>query len=139
MSSGVSRERIRLLYLIPDLRGGGAELALIHFLEHHDPDAFELHLAVCRPTGAYMARLPARVTLHTLGKTGRWGVPALCWRLRGLVRRLRPDALISYLWYADGLQLLTRRFFGRRGSWPRSICSIVRISSMYTIQGVSNR
>lgn len=86
--------RRRILFLLPSLRGGGAERAVVILLRHLDRSRFEPHLALLDSTGPYLNELPDDLTVHHLGaRRVRYAIPSLI----RLMRRLRPQAVVSSL------------------------------------------
>ena len=89
---GMKQGRTRLLFLIPTLRGGGAERVVVTLLQHLDRARFELSLAVVDTReAAFRDQLPADVDLGC--RRVRQALPKL---LRLLWRR-RPDVVMSTL------------------------------------------
>ena len=58
--------RRKVLFVMPNLGGGGAERVLVTLLRHLDRSRFELHLALLEATGPFMREVPADVPLHDL-------------------------------------------------------------------------
>jgi glycosyltransferase involved in cell wall biosynthesis len=84
--------RKRILFLIPSLRGGGAERFFSILLRHLDRTSFEPHLALLRAEGEYLRDLPDDVVVHDLEcSRARYAPPGL---LR-LIWKLRPQAVLS--------------------------------------------
>ncbi|MGH9344583.1 MAG: glycosyltransferase [Terriglobia bacterium] len=87
-------ERRRILFVLPSLRGGGAERAVVILLRHLDRSQFEPHLALLDSVGPYLKELPEDLEVHHLGvRRVRYAVPALAW----LMRSLRPQVAVSSL------------------------------------------
>lgn len=87
-------ERRRVLFVLPSLRGGGAERAVVILLRHLDRSRFEPHLALLESAGPYLNELPDDLTVHHLGvRRVRYAIPALV----RLMRWLRPQAAVSSL------------------------------------------
>jgi glycosyltransferase involved in cell wall biosynthesis len=108
-----------VLFVIGDLRGGGAERALVNFLRHFSRDKFELHLALFQKWGVHLDDLPDDIILHDLNKKSPLDLPKLAFRLRALVKKLKPIGVVSFMWYANLVQLLSRKLPGE--SWPALI------------------
>jgi glycosyltransferase involved in cell wall biosynthesis len=91
--------RRRLLFLVPSLRGGGAERVMVSLLRHLDRERFELALAVVDMSNAvFAADLPSDVELIDLGCTRvRQAVPGII----RLIRHRRPDVVFSTLGYLN--------------------------------------
>ena len=108
-------KRIRVLLLIPHLEGGGAAQVTALLARGLSQEKYELHLGLV--TEGLVAqgpargrKLPAWVQVHPLGaKRVRSG--AL--QLLGLVRRLRPDVILSGMAHLNFMVLLMRPLFPR--------------------------
>lgn len=85
----------RILFLLPNLRGGGAERVVVTLLRHLDRARFEASLAVVDLLGAvYLEDLPPDVEVIDLGCTRvRHAIPGLV----RLIRNRRPDLVFSTL------------------------------------------
>lgn len=112
---------MKIVFLIPSLRTGGAERVFSNLLSLWDHSADELHLILVRREGPYLEGLPPQVRVHDLG--GRrflLGLP----RLIALIRRLDPDAVLgtqAHINAALGFLkpwLRCRRVVGRETSLP---------------------
>jgi len=104
-------ERTRVLLIIPHLGGGGAEQVAALLARGLSPEKYDLHLALVTQTGRASFELPASLTVHVIGAR-RVRLAAL--PLLRLVRRLRPDVLLSGMAHLNFLVLLLRPFFPRR-------------------------
>jgi glycosyltransferase involved in cell wall biosynthesis len=83
---GSPRERIRILFLVSSMRGGGAERVIATLLEHIDRLRFEPHLGLVKAEGPYLNNVPEDVYLHDLKAVrARYALPGivrLAWRVR---------------------------------------------------------
>jgi glycosyltransferase involved in cell wall biosynthesis len=89
---------IRLLFVLPNLNGGGAERVTVTLLRHLDPSRYQLELFLIRRSGVYLNELPEHLKLS-------WGceshqrplfyLPRVIWRLFQSARR--SDILIGAL------------------------------------------
>lgn len=103
--------RPSVLLLIPHLGGGGAERVVARLTEGLDPDRFEVHLGLVTQRDAAGYGIPAWVVVHGIGaRRIRWGA----WGLLRLVRRLRPDVILSGTAYLNFVMLLLRPLFPAR-------------------------
>lgn len=60
------RNKIKVLFIIPSLRGGGAERTLINILKNIDYLVFNIHLVVIDNNGFYCKKVPDKVKLIPL-------------------------------------------------------------------------
>ncbi len=105
-----ANSRPRILLLIPHLGGGGAERVTALLARGLSAEKYELHLGLITQAQTGGEVLPASVHLHALGarrvRTGAF-------RLLRLVRRLKPDLILSGMAHLNFLVLLLRPFFPR--------------------------
>lgn len=130
--------RLKVLFLINNLSGGGAEKVLLHILRHLDRRRFQVHLfLVCRE-GVYLNQLPDDIIVHSVFKDKmRIASPvfrflyrafrslclSLCMRVSFFWKSLSGmgeyyDVGISFLeGYATSLLTLQRDHFGKILGW----------------------
>ena len=102
--------RAKILILIPHLGGGGAERVTALLAKVLSAEKYELHLGLLTQTKTGEETLPASVRIHALGAPR---VRAGAFRLLRLVRRLKPDLILSGMFHLNFLVLLLRPFFPR--------------------------
>lgn len=101
--------RPRVLMLIPHLGGGGAERVMELLARGLSEEKYELHLGLI--TQAQNSEtLPAWVHVHALGARR---VRAGAFPLLRLIRRLKPNLILSGMAHLNFLVLLLRPFFPR--------------------------
>ena len=100
--------RSRILLLIPHLGGGGAERVTALLAQGLSSRKYELHLGLITQADAGLELPAAQVTVHALGARR---VRAGAFRLLRLVRRLKPDLILSGMAHLNFLVLLLRPFF----------------------------
>jgi len=98
----------RILFLIPHLGGGGAEQVTALLARGLSHQRYEVHLGLVAQKDGGADSLPSWVHLHPLGAPR---VRAGALRLIGLVRRLKPDLILSGMAHLNFLVLLLRPFF----------------------------
>lgn len=119
-SSDESHKPQRIVYLLPDLSGGGAEKIVIEYLTNIDRSLFEPVLVLCRKSGSLLSRVPSDVPVHHLQQRSILSLPLLAIRFRQLMKCLKPQAVCSCIWYADAINIVA----AMRGSPWLAICSI---------------
>jgi glycosyltransferase involved in cell wall biosynthesis len=102
------KPRIRILLLTPHLDGGGAEKVIALLAAGLSPEKYEVHLGLMTQAAPPAGAFPAGVTLHGLA-AGR--VCAGAGSLLRLVRRLRPQVVLSGMFHLNFLVLLLRPLF----------------------------
>ncbi len=113
--------RTRCLFVLPSLRGGGAERVMTTLLQHLDVTKFDLHLAVIQNSGPNTAQIPQHVTVHDLhaSRVARSLVP-----LVRTIRRLGPDVVFSTMFHMNMATALTRP------AWPRGVRCVLRETNL---------
>lgn len=103
-------KKIKVLFVISSLGGGGAERQLVDTLRHLDRSRFEPALCLLKKKGEFLSQIPADVELYDLKKTSKLSVIRLINSLaRDVFEQYRPDAVISFLEYANIICLMARR------------------------------
>jgi glycosyltransferase involved in cell wall biosynthesis len=103
-------KRIRLLVIISDLSGGGAERVVSTILQNIDRVNFEPILCLWRNKIVYP--VPADVPVMILGKKSGWDIFRLIWQTRLLIKSWKPDLVYSHLDFVNmltGLALLGKK------------------------------
>lgn len=108
-------ERIRVLFVISDLSGGGAERAVSTTLQHMDRDRFELGLCMWRDIRRYL--VPPDVAIWILGKDRPWHTIRAVRRTARLLRRWGPRAIVSHLPWVNLTVGMAVRLAAWRGPW----------------------
>jgi glycosyltransferase involved in cell wall biosynthesis len=103
-------ERPRGLFAIPSLRCGGAERVFTLVLNGLAAAGLDMHVALCQREGHWLSRLSPDVTVHDL-RAPR--VRKAAWSLIQLVRRVRPDSVLSTSSHLNSVTGLCRTFFPR--------------------------
>jgi glycosyltransferase involved in cell wall biosynthesis len=108
---------LRVLLVIPTLVRGGAEKQLALLATGLPRDQFDVHVAVLTHTGPLEQQLrAAEIPVHLIGK--RWKIdPPAYWRLRRLMKDLRPDVVHTWLFAANA--------YGRQAAISAGIRHIV--------------
>ena len=104
-------QRSRILLLVPHLGGGGAEHVIGQLAQRLSCDKYEVHLGLITKADLGPEAVPSWVHLHLLGASR---VSAGAFKLLRLVRRLKPDLILSGMFHLNFLVLLLRPFFPRR-------------------------
>jgi glycosyltransferase involved in cell wall biosynthesis len=101
-------ERPRILLLVPHLGGGGAEQVIALLARGLSREKYELHLGLITQADTGPEKVPSWVRIHALGAPR---VRSGAFRLLQLIRRLKPDALLSGMFHLNFLVLLLRPLF----------------------------
>ena len=106
-------DRLRVLLLIPHLGGGGAERVTALLARGLSDRKYEVHLGLVTQDSPDAGVVPASVTVHALGASRvRHGA----FRILKLVRRLKPDVVLSGMFHLNFVVLMLRPLFPSRTS-----------------------
>ena len=103
-------DRVRVLFFISSLEQGGAERQVAELVRGLDLARYEPHVAVCNETDQLGYALPFASRTALDAPSGP--TPRTLPRLVGLIRRLRPDLLHSYLGHQNIYGRLAVRLAG---------------------------
>lgn len=106
----------RVLHVIPALSTGGAEGMLASLVTAERNPLIE-SIVVALKSGGELADpiRAAGIELYELGMRGPADLPSALFRLTWLIRRIRPAAVQSWLYYADLMSLWALELSGHRG------------------------
>ena len=90
------RKKIKILFAIPDFRGGGAERVFLTLINNISRDIFEIHVAVGKFQGEYYSYLPDDIYLYELGSIKSLNS---IYAMLKLIWRIKPDVILSTLGY----------------------------------------
>ncbi len=117
--------RLKILFVVASLGGGGAERVIVTILRHLDRSRFEPHLALVDARGPCLTDVPQDVPVHDLrAGRARYAIPPfvrLSWKLR-------PDAVFSTLGYLNLVLIFARPLL------PRGVKLLVREGSIPSAQ-----
>ncbi len=91
----------RVFFIIPALHGGGAERVLLSILRYIDRSKFKPNLVLFVKKGELLSEIPPDIELVVLNS--RW---LILIKLAKLLREEKPDAVVSFMWYANLMSLL---------------------------------
>lgn len=91
----------RVVFVLPDLHGGGTQRVVLRLLKHLDRSRFEPTLLVLEGRGALLDEIPRGLRWEDCGKR-RAGLDFAWWRrLRRRIDAIAPSVAIGFLWYAN--------------------------------------
>lgn len=92
---------IKVMYIISDLSIGGAEMMLYKLLAQTDRDRFEPLVISLIDQGALRERIEALgIRVHTVGMKAGRPTPLGLWRLIRLIRRIKPDLILGWMYHS---------------------------------------
>lgn len=117
-SRDAGSSKLRILFYVAALNGGGAERHLVRIINDLDRGQFEPVLVLARSGGAYDGSVRCDVPTAVLEKTG---VFPICWNLRSVIHQHQPHVVFSLLDPSNIHCLLASRGLARR---PRLIVGV---------------
>lgn len=104
-------DRLKILLLIPHLGGGGAEQVTALLARGLSDRKYEIHLGLVTQAFAAAEAVPETVNLHALGASR---VSRGAFRILKLVRRIKPDVILSGMFHLNFVVLMLRPLFPAR-------------------------
>lgn len=106
--------RISVVHIISGLGQGGAETVLYRLVTAVQPTSPVQHVVISmRGLGVFGPRLQAAgITVYDLQMQGVFGFSRGLWRLRRLLKKLKPDVVQTWMYHADLLGGLVARSAG---------------------------
>ncbi len=100
--------RKKVLFVLTCLGGGGAQRVVIRLLRRLDRRKYAPHLVLLERKGVFLADIPPDVPVFDLDRYGAGGRFRWIVDFARLVRREKPDAVVSFLWFANAASVLAR-------------------------------
>jgi len=104
----------RLMFVAPNLGGGGAERALVNIINYLDRSRFQPHLALFQKTGVFLKELAPDVPVYEVQPTD-YGLPqrnwVRVWAIKRLCDWLQPALVMSVTWQVNFIAALTGSLF----------------------------
>lgn len=103
--------RITALHVIPSFAGGGAERQLVRLAAGLSEAGVDVHIAYLHPGPNFDAAMQSGATLHQLNVSSNHDPRAL-FRLRALIKKIRPTVIQTWLLHADVFGGIAARMSG---------------------------
>lgn len=115
----------RILFIVPSMRGGGAERVMLTLLKHLPRERFKFSLALVDKVGPYIDELPDDIIIYDLNASRvRYAVPGMV----RLINRIHPDIVFSTLGHLNIVLLALRKVL------PDNMRLVVREASTVSSQ-----
>ena len=101
--------KIKILFIIGSLNGGGAERVLLQILEHLDQRDYKCHIALGSMTGEYIESVPEHVEIIDLSSTYNVFIKNI-FSLNKVVKKYQIDLIVGFMPNANLLALRTKYF-----------------------------
>jgi glycosyltransferase involved in cell wall biosynthesis len=105
-----------ILFITANLKGGGAERALVNILNHLDRSRFEPHLALFQKEGVFLSELAADVPIYEIQPTDHGFLHrnrVRLFEIKQLITKTKPALIMSVLWQANAVASFAVRMWGR--------------------------
>ncbi|HUW22550.1 MAG TPA: glycosyltransferase [bacterium] len=96
----------KILFVFYRIYGGGAEKQMQYILRYIDREKFEPNLAVFHLTGTEKELVPENVPIFDLSTKLRPASIFLTFKLINLIKRSKPDKILSFLWGTNLISIL---------------------------------
>jgi glycosyltransferase involved in cell wall biosynthesis len=108
MIEEMEKERVKVVFFLHSLSGGGAERVVLRVVQHLDRSRFRPLLILMEKKGVFLEDVPPDIPVLGCRKGadgGRWR-----WvrNFTELLKAERPDVIVSFLWYANTFAVLAR-------------------------------
>jgi len=100
--------RKKIFFVLPVMKGGGAEKVASVLMNNLDRERFEPTLVLFNKEGEYLKFVPSDVEIIDLNKKNRFDFITLILKLRRLIKEQRPHILLSSLYYPNMIIVLSR-------------------------------
>lgn len=119
------KDRIKILFVLDCLKGGGAQRAFVNIINGLDKDKYNIELGLVKNEGEFKDLISENIKIHDLNCTSaRFAL----FKLRNLIIKCKPDILFSTLTYINELCYLVRKLMNH----PPPI--MVRCANYQTIE-----
>ena len=103
-------KRKKILFVIPSLAGGGAEMVLLNILMYLDRGKFIPYLVLFEGKGEYLSQVPADVIIYNLKKKNRFHFFKIILLLAyKIYPKIKPDIVVSFLEYTNLVTLIAQK------------------------------
>ncbi|MFL1994904.1 glycosyltransferase [Lysinibacillus irui] len=123
-------KKIKLMLLVPSLKGGGAEKVMVNLSKYLNRENFKITIVCFQMEGEYLANLPLDIEVRNLNVSR---VSKGYFPLIKLIKKEQPNMILSTGFESNMILLLTKRFIDKK------IKLIVRESSIPSINLQQNK
>jgi len=104
----------KILLIISSLRQGGAERVFTYIASYLDKKKYEITLILYEEKGPYLADLPGHIKIYDFQKQNSWDLFKLIFRTRRVIANVKPDMVLSFLFYTNIVTGLAVLFLKRK-------------------------
>ena len=103
--------KIKILFIVPSMRGGGAERVVSTLLQHINKEKFDLNLALITKEGKFLDDIPNHVNIIDLDERR---VRNSIFKIIKTINNLKPDIVFSTLGHLNLLISIIRPFLSKK-------------------------
>jgi glycosyltransferase involved in cell wall biosynthesis len=123
----------RIVQLISDQNTAAMNHRSVRLACGLDPDKFQIDLVVLGPVGSLPSINSKRITVHTIGKRGRFD-PIAAFRLRRLIGRIQPELI--HAWGTESGRYASLLARGKKRPW---LCELQTAPGPGPIESIADR
>jgi len=102
----------KIFFIIPNMESGGTERKVTFLLRYFQKKKYDLTLILIEKSGVQLNDVPKDIRILDLKKKNRFDFFKVIIRLGKILKREKPDAVISFAFYANVITLLAKHIFG---------------------------
>jgi len=107
----IQSKKIKIIFVLPELGGGGAERVMVNLLRNLDRNIFEIIFIVGKKEGPYLHLLPSDIEVIALNRNRTLSMlPDLV----KLIRKIKPDIVFSTLTRMNVITIIAKILSGLR-------------------------
>lgn len=106
--------KVKILLIISSLHQGGAERVITYLASYLSNDKYEISLILYEKIGEYLGEIPDYVRIYDFQKESSWDFLKLIFRTRQVIKEIRPDIVLSFLFYTNIVTGLAVCFLRRK-------------------------
>jgi len=99
----------KIFFILPSLSEGGAEKIVTILLNCLDQKTFCLSLVLFEKKGKLLDKVPSGVNIYDLKKKNRFSFFNLIFKLSKIIKKEKPDVVVSFLEYANLITLSSKK------------------------------
>lgn len=104
-------DKIKLLFILPSMRGGGAEKVISTLLQHLEKDKFDLNLALIEKEGKFLDDIPSHVNIIDLNSKR---VRNSLFKIIKTINLIKPNIVFSTLGHLNLFISIIRPFLSKK-------------------------
>jgi glycosyltransferase involved in cell wall biosynthesis len=111
------RRKVKLMFVIPEMTGGGAERILLDIMKNLDRTRFDVSLILFQTGGEFFSEIPENIPIHDLKESRHYrmtGMFRIILKLYGLIKKGTPDLIFSVINVANFIAIPAAKIAGTK-------------------------